>query len=165
MFLKLHLVWLSHSSEQGTVGQRPHIYGDNSHKALRFMGPCIVICFCSKTKKMHKFFWVYWISLYMFRTVFPSIVRSPRLYIQRQAYVIQVSWLLASGQSTNLYDIHLMLCVQSWTPDDERKDRPKHVVWYSINSKKKIVHLFGFNIEIVTYVCFFRQECVELYPN
>jgi len=41
----------------------------------------------------------------------------------------------ACMQSTNLYDIYLMLCVQSWTPDDGRKDRTKHVDWYSINSK------------------------------
>jgi len=54
--------------------------------------------------------------------------------------------MLASKQSTNLYDIYLMLYVQSWTPDDGRKDRPKHVEWYSINSK--IMHLFGFTIEI-----------------
>jgi len=40
-------------------------------------------------------------------------------------------------QSTNLYDMYLMLYVQFWTPDDGRKDRPKHVEWYSINSKKK----------------------------
>jgi hypothetical protein len=33
----------------------------------------------------------------------------------------------ASMQSTNLYDIYLMLCVQSSTPDDGRKDRPTHV--------------------------------------
>ena len=97
---------------------------------------------------MHSFP-VYWISLYMFRTVFPSIIRSSRLYTQHQVYVIEVRWLFASGhlmelqfhlvpaskQSTNLYDIYLMLCVQSWTPDDGRKDRPKHVEWYSINSK------------------------------
>jgi len=31
----------------------------------------------------------------MFRTVFPSIIRSLRLYIQHQVYVIQVLWLLA----------------------------------------------------------------------
>jgi hypothetical protein len=36
-------------------------------------------------------------TLYMFRTVFPSIIRSLRLYIQHQVYVIQVLWLLASG--------------------------------------------------------------------
>jgi len=103
---------------------------------------------------MHNFR-VYWISLYMFRTVFPSTIRSSRLYIQHQVYVIQVSWQLANGhvpaskQSTNLYDIYLILCVQSWTPDDGRKDRPKHVEWYSINSK--IVHLVGFTIEIISW--------------
>jgi len=60
-------------------------------------------------------FRVYWTSLYMFRAVFPTIMRSSRLYI--------------------LHDIHLMLYVQSWTPDDGRKNLPKHVEWYSINSK------------------------------
>jgi len=45
---------------------------------------------------MHNFR-VYWISLYIFRTVFPSIIRGSRLYTQHQVYVIQVSWLLASG--------------------------------------------------------------------
>jgi hypothetical protein len=37
--------------------------------------------------------------------------------------------------------------VQSWTPDDGRQDRPKHVEWYSINWKKN-VHLVGFTTEI-----------------
>jgi len=46
----------------------------------------------------------------------------------------------------NLYDIYLMLYVQPWTPDDGRKDRAKHVEWYSINPK--IVHLVGFTREI-----------------
>jgi hypothetical protein len=97
----------------------------------------------------------------MFERVFPPIIRSSRLYTQQQVYVIQVCWLLPSGyemefhlvpanmQSTNLYDIYLMLCVQSWTPDDGRKDRPKHVEWFSINSK--IAHLIGFTIEIYHY--------------
>ena len=94
----------------------------------------------------------------MFRTVFPSVIRSTRLYIQQQVYVIQVLWLLARGHemelqfhlvpaskhSTNLYDIYLTLCVQSWTPDDGRKDRPKHVEWYSINSKKLCIWLVLF---------------------
>jgi hypothetical protein len=52
----------------------------------------------------------------------------------------------ASKQSTNPYDIYLMLCVQSWAPDDGREDRPKHVEWYSINSK--IVPLVDFTIQI-----------------
>ena len=46
-------------------------------------------------------------KLYMFLTVFPSIIRSSRLYIQQQAYV------------------------QSGTPDDGRKDRPKHIEYHS----------------------------------
>ena len=53
-------------------------------------------------------------TLYMFRTVFPSIIRSSRLYIQQQAFVKQI-----------------LLYVQSWTPDDGRKDRPKHVECHS----------------------------------
>jgi len=64
-------------------------------------------------------------TLYMFRTVFPFIIRSIRLYIQH--HTIQVLWLLASKQPQNLYDIYLMLYVESYTPDDGRKDRPKHV--------------------------------------
>ena len=52
----------------------------------------------------------------MFRTISPSIIRSLRLYIQHQVYVIQVLWLLASvpasKQPQNLYDIYLMLHVQ-----------------------------------------------------
>jgi len=49
-------------------------------------------------------------TFYMFRTVSPSIIRSLRLYIQHQVYVIQV-----------------IMYVQSLTPDDERRDRPKRV--------------------------------------
>jgi len=83
-------------------------------------------------------FRVYWISLYMFRTVFPSIIRSPRLYTQRQVYVILVCWLLASKQSTNLCDIYWRCLGQSRTTDDGRKDCLKHVEWYSINSKNSV---------------------------
>jgi len=60
----------------------------------------------------------------MFRTLSPSIMRSLKLYIQHQVYVIQVLWLLASKQPQNLYDIYLMLYVQFY---DGRRDRLKHV--------------------------------------
>jgi hypothetical protein len=112
----------------------------------------------------------------MFRTVFPSIIRSPWLYIQRQVYVIQVCWLLASGpefhlgpaskQSINLYDIYLTY-VQSRTPDDGRKDRPKHVEWYSANSKncasswfyyRKIGNFVRVKLEVSVVVC---MSCVS----
>ena len=52
-------------------------------------------------------------TLHMFRTVSPSIIRSLRLYIQHQVYVIQGLWLLASKLPQTLYDIYLMLYVQS----------------------------------------------------
>ena len=41
-----------------------------------------------------------------------------------------VTCLLAS-RSQYLLDIYLLLCVQSWTPDDGWKDRPKHAECYS----------------------------------
>jgi hypothetical protein len=50
-------------------------------------------------------------KLYMCQTVFRSIIKSLRLYIQHQIYVIQVLWLLASKQPQNLYG--MMLYVQS----------------------------------------------------
>jgi len=71
--------------------------------------------------------------------------------MERVFHEMELSFQLVptSKQSTNLYDIYLMLCVQSWTPDDGRKDRPTHSEWYSINSK--IVHLVGFTIEIEVF--------------
>ena len=67
------------------------------------------------------------VALYMFRAVFPSIIRSLRLYIQHQVYVKQIlltvcqrerdgtremSFPLVSSQQ-NLSDMDLMLYVQS----------------------------------------------------
>jgi len=81
---------------------------------LTFVGPCsIVIYFYSKTNQMHNISNLFYFgtALYMFRTVSPSIIRTLRLYIQH--HTIQVLWLLASKQLQNLYDMYLMLCVQS----------------------------------------------------
>jgi len=47
----------------------------------------------------------------MFRTVYPSIIRSLRLHIQH--HTIEVLWLFVSKQPQNLYDLCLMLYVQS----------------------------------------------------
>jgi hypothetical protein len=85
------------------------------------------IYFCSKTNQMHDISnsFYFGTTLYMFRTVSPSIIRSLRLYV------------------------YLTLYIQSWTPDDGRKDHPKHV---ECCSKMKwiwdIVHLDGFTVEI-----------------
>jgi hypothetical protein len=80
---------------------------------LTIRGPYIVIYFYSKTNQMHNISNLFYFvtTLYMFRTVSPSIIRSLRLYIQHQVYVIQVLWLLASKQPQNLYG--MMLYVQS----------------------------------------------------
>jgi hypothetical protein len=42
-------------------------------------------------------------TLYMFRAVSPPIIMSLRLHIQYQVYVIQVLWLLASGNEMERY--------------------------------------------------------------
>ena len=54
--------------------------------------------FYSKTNQMHNISNLFYFGtkLYMFRTVFLFIIRSLRLYIQHQVYVIQVLWLLDS---------------------------------------------------------------------
>ena len=69
----------------------------NSVLGLTFVGPCIVIYFYSKTNQMNNIWNLFYFgtTLYMFRTVFPSIIRSLRLYIQH--HTIQVLWLFASG--------------------------------------------------------------------
>jgi len=58
---------------------------------------------------------------YVFRAVFPSIVSKTVHTATKQIL------LTASGQQY-LFDKCLLLYVQSLTPDDGRKDRPKHVV-------------------------------------
>jgi len=67
-----------------------------------------------------------------------------------QLYIHQNKWQNSTMPEEFQYDIYLMLCVQTWTPDDGRKDRPKHIEWYSINSK--IVHIVGFTVELYHYV-------------
>jgi len=69
--------------------------------------------FYSKTNQMNNVSNLFYFGAtpYMFRTVSPSIIRSLRLYIQHQLYVIQVLLLLTSKQPQNLYG--MMLYVQS----------------------------------------------------
>ena len=71
--------------------------------------------FCSKTNQMHNNSNLFYFgtTLYMFWTVFSSIISSLRLYIKHQVYVIQVLWLLVSKQPQKPSDIYLMLYVQS----------------------------------------------------
>ena len=73
--------------------------------------------FYSKTNHMHNISNLFYFgtTLYMFRTVSPSIIRSLRLYIQHQVYVIQVLWLLASGNiSFPLASSHRTCVIYIW---------------------------------------------------
>ena len=96
-------------------------------------------------------FFYFEMTLYMFRTVFPSIIRSSRLYIRQQVFVkqillsacLQVYW--PQAVSKPVWHIPL-LCVQWKTPDDEQRNCPKHVEFYSKNKFDKLVHLVGFII-------------------
>jgi len=75
---------------------------------LTFLGLCIVMYFYSKTYQMHNISNLFYFGMTLY--VSPSNIRSLRLYIQHQVYVVQVLWLLASKQ-----------------PQKRRRDRPKHV--------------------------------------
>jgi len=69
----------------------------------------------------------------MFRTVSLSIIRSLALYT-----------LLASSQ----HNLYVLLCVQSYNPDDGQRNSPKHVESYSRSNFEKLVHLVGFIIRL-----------------
>ena len=80
-------------------------------------------------------YFIFGTTLYMFRPISPSIIRSLKAVHTASVYVIQVLWLLTSGneQPQDLCDIYMMLYVQSQTSDDGRRDRPKHVECCSKN--------------------------------
>jgi len=86
-------------------------------------------------------------TLCMFRTVFPSIIRSSKLHIQQQAYVKQlllpaasgdemersISFTISAGSSIGL-TIPDAVCA----PDDGRRNRLKHVEQFiEINRSRK----------------------------
>ena len=75
-------------------------------------------------------------TLYMFRTIFPSIIRSSRLYIQlsnRYCCLLLRKQTAISNQADSSICLANACCsyVQSCTPDDGRKGRPKHVLCHS----------------------------------
>ena len=73
----------------------------------------------STTNKMQRFTVYFSKTLYMFQTVFPSIIRSSKLHIQRQVFVRPILHYWS--------DKYLTLYVQFWAPDGGRKNRLKHV--------------------------------------
>jgi hypothetical protein len=112
----LYFVHLQHSGKNTTYLE--HNVSVFSHKGGRHRNFTIAAAtiawhFYNKINQMHNISNLFYFGTtpYMFRKVFPSIFRSLKLYIQH--HTTQVLWLLASKQPTNLYDIYLMLYVQS----------------------------------------------------
>ena len=74
--------------------------------------------------------------LYMFQTVPPPIIRSTKLYIQRQVLSNQYCCMLQ--QAAVLVGRYLTLYVQFCAPDDGRRNRLKHVEQFiEINGSRK----------------------------
>ena len=100
---------------------------------LTFIWPCVVIYFYSKTNQMHQY--LKFILLELQSTCFgrcfrPSSGVKNCTYSNRHMSNRYCYCLLASRQQY-LFDICMLLYVQSLNPDDGRKDRPKHVDCYS----------------------------------
>jgi hypothetical protein len=92
---------------------------------IRFIGPCKLIHSCSATTKMHLLSPITYSckTLYIFRTVFQSIIRSSKLRIQQWPMSNSCCYLLLSAAVWHIP----LLYTQFRAPDDGRKDRPKHV--------------------------------------
>ena len=85
---------------------------------MKCIRPCIVIYIYSKTNQMHQCIKLFYfgMTLYMFRTVFPFIIRRSRLYIQQQAYV-RFCCLLTSKQTViSVWQMPVAVCtvLNSW---------------------------------------------------
>jgi hypothetical protein len=81
---------------------------------LTFIGPCVVIYSDSTIIKKHLLFQIIYSckTLYMFRTVFTSIIRSSNLRIQHQVYVKLLLLPAAAGSSSSL--THTCCCIRSF---------------------------------------------------
>ena len=80
-------------------------------------------------------------TLYMFRTVFLSIIRSSRLYIQQQAYVRQVLLSACQQACCCMYSLELLI-MDGMTVQNMQSVIPK------LNKLDTLVHLVGFTIEL-----------------
>jgi len=91
--------------------------------------------FHSKTNQMHQCikFILEWHSTCFGRSFRPSSGVQDCTYSNKQDTA--VCWLASRQQY--LFDKCLLLYVQSWSPDDGRKDRPKHV---ECHSKINLIH-------------------------
>jgi hypothetical protein len=87
-------------------------------------------------------------KLYMFRTVFPSIIRSSKLHIQQQACVNQLLLLAASGRQQQMFDMLVTVCavLSSW----RWTKRPPETcrAFYKNKQLQKQVRRFGCTIRL-----------------
>ena len=119
----------------GTLHKIQYTFFIISRSFWTFIGPCIVIYFYSKTNQMHQCikFILEWHSTCFGRSFRPSSGLQDCTYSNRHLSN-KYCCLLASQQTAVSC---LLLYVQSWTPDDGRKDRPKHV---ECHSKINLIH-------------------------
>jgi hypothetical protein len=83
---------------------RGHKHEDVHMVNLIFIGPCIIIYSYSTTKTMHLLSKIIYSckTLYIFRTVFPSIIRSSELRIQQRYMSNSCCYLLLWGMTFHL---------------------------------------------------------------
>ena len=81
----------------------------------------------------------------MFRIVSLSNIRSFSLNAQ-QWYM---SYMFADSFASKLYDIYHWCVYLEKTPDDGKRNCPKHAVFKSKNKFEKLVHLVGFILDPV----------------
>jgi hypothetical protein len=94
-------------------------------------------------------------TLYMFRTVFPFIIRSSKLHIQQQAYVKQLLLPAASGDIRYCYPpLSRQVAVTVWqipdsvdTVDDGWWYHPKHVEQFPDKINCVTLHFVGYILE------------------
>ena len=97
----IQLKWYQRNENKITVS--PAIY----RKTCNVLGLVFMTFRCTNVSNLFYF----GMTLYMFRTVFPTIIGSSRLYILQQAYVKQVMLLLASKQTAvSVWDMPVAVC-------------------------------------------------------
>ena len=111
-FLSVHSQSINHSNSQAALlversylvsANHTYHYGKSNYLDLMSIGPCIVIYSYSTTNKMHLLSQIIYSckTLYMFRTVFPSIINSSKLRIQQRYMSNSCCYLLLSGMTWN----------------------------------------------------------------
>jgi hypothetical protein len=115
---------------------------------MTFIWPCIEIYCYRKTNRCTSFSNLFYfvVALYMFRTVFPSIIRSLRLYIQHQVYVIHILLTACSRERDGTSRSREQAVLDSWWWTERPPETCRVPLKNKINFK--LVHLVAFTIQI-----------------